>query len=485
MESRNDRVKRMDEIFHPRSIAVVGASSNPVASGYLYMDYLIKSGYKGKIYPINPKGGEILGLQAYSAIENVPGDVDFVICAIAAKFVPDMLKQCGPKNVRAVHMFTGRMAETGDEKGIEFENYIANVAREQGVRIIGPNCPGIYHPKERIVTNYDVSLEPGSVGVIIQSGGMSWDLTRYADLRGIRFSKVIAMGNGVDLTACDYLEYMTYDDDTRVIAMYLEGVKDGPRFFELLREATAVKPVIILKGGKVPKGQKRTASHTAVMAGAYSTWKTMFRQCNVVQARDFSDLVDLIAGFDRLPPLKGKRAGVIGGGGGISVLAGDEVEQAGLDVVDLPNEVREFIGEREPMMKHWMGNPVDFSITTGTKVDPHELLVAMSKSAGFDILLCKITEDLPLSVENYQKWVEKEISIFLSVAQEKNLPLVVSLGNPLMGSRALEDKRWLCLFDARQSLIENGIPFYATTNIAAGVVSRVADYYLRRDDIKD
>ena len=219
METGRAKFKELDGVFHPRSIAVVGASNNPLSTGFLYMDYLMKAGYQGALYPINPKGGEILGKQVYQSVVDVPGEVDYVVCAIAAKFVPDMLRQCGTKGVRAVHLFTGRMSETGDEKGIEIENAIAEEARKQGVRLIGPNCPGLYYPKERIVTNYDVCVEPGSVGVIFQSGGMSWDFSRYADLRGIRFSKVVAMGNAVDINECDLLEYFIEDDETKVIAM--------------------------------------------------------------------------------------------------------------------------------------------------------------------------------------------------------------------------------------------------------------------------
>ncbi len=482
MESQNDRLKNLDFVFNPRSIAVVGASNNPFSSGFLYMDYHIKSGFEGPIYPVNPKGGEIMGLQAYTSIKEIPGEVDFAIGCVAAKFVPAMLQDCGEKNVKGVHLFTGRLTETGSEEGAEMERVIAEEAKKAGVRLIGPNCPGLYSPKAKVVTNYDMSTEPGSVAAFLQSGGMSWDFSRYALLRGIRFTNVISFGNAIDINECDLLEYFTQDDETKVIAMYLEGTKDGRRFFEALRAATAVKPVIILKGGKTEAGVKRTFSHTATISGSFNTWEVMIRQCNAIQAKDFSDLLDLTAGFNLLPPITGKKVGVVGGGGGHSVVSGDEVEMAGLDVVDLPEDVRNFVGEREPMMKDWIGNPIDFSMTTGTKVLPHELLKCMTESDGFDFLMCKVTEDLPLAVDGYQEWLKGEVDIYIDVSKSKVKPLTVTVGHPMMGSTDLADKRWQTLFELRESLIQNQIPFFATNNIAAGVVNRVVEYYQKKEN---
>ena len=208
----------------------------------------------------------------------------------------------------------------------------------------------------------------------------------------------------------------------------------------------------------------------------------MFRQCNAVQATDFSDLIDLTAGFDLLPPIHGKKVGVVGGGGGISVLSADEAEQAGLDVVDLPTSVRDFVGEREPMMRDWIGNPVDFSITTGTKVLPHDLLKAMTETTGFDFLICKVTEDLPLAVDGYEKWLKGELDIYIDVSKNKVKPIIVTVGNPMMGADALSDKRWQTLFDLRESLIQNKIPFFATNKIAANVANRVVEYYQNREN---
>jgi acyl-CoA synthetase (NDP forming) len=395
-----------------------------------------------------------------------------------------MLRQAGEKGVKAVHLFTGRLSETGTAEGREMENAIADAARKAGVRLIGPNCPGLYYPKERIVTNYDVCVEPGSVGVIFQSGGMSWDFSRYADLRGIRFSKVIAMGNAVDLNESDLLEYMTYDPETKVIAMYIEGVKDGPRFFRALKEATARKPVIILKGGKSAAGTKRTVSHTSAIAGSFNTWEVLFRQCNVVQAKDFTDLLDMTAAFNLLPPIMGKRAGVIGGGGGISVLSADECEKAGLEMPELPDEIQDFIREVAPELSGWMSNPVDFSLPPGTKLSPHDLLRKMTETPAFDFLICKLTEDLPLAIDGYEKWLMGEVDIYIDVSKKKQKPFTVSVGNPLMGAEPLDDKRWRTLFEIRSRLIENGIPFFANNNVAANAISRVADYYMRREELK-
>lgn len=255
--------EELEEIFHPRSIAVVGASNNPDSSGFLYMDYLLQGGYPGRLYPINPRGEKILGIQSYPNLDDVPGEVDYVICCIAAESVPDMLRQCGRKGVKAAQLYTARLTETGQEKARELEQIIGEEAKRQGVRLIGPNCTGLFYPKERITTQYDFCMEPGSVGAACQSGGISWEFSRHAALRGVRFSKVIGYGNALDLNESDFLEYFAQDEETDLIALYIEGVREGRRFFRALRETSRIKPVIILKGGKTGAGRKRAFSSPA------------------------------------------------------------------------------------------------------------------------------------------------------------------------------------------------------------------------------
>lgn len=470
-------METLEEIFHPQSIAVVGASENPSAYGYCFLSYLCEGGYQGKIYPVNPEKESILGFKAYPSLAEIPGDVDYVICCINAARVIDLLKQCPAKNVKAVHLFTGRLSETGNVEDQKLEQEITQVAKALGVRLIGPNCMGIYYPREGITFNYDLPLAPGKVGGFFQSGGISGEFARYAALRGVRFSKIVSYGNAVDLNECDFLEYFSRDRETEVIVMYLEGVKDGRRFLKTLRRVTQVKPVIVLKGGRGKAGTKSAASHTASVAGAFNTWETVFKQGRAIQTADLSELIDLAACFYFLPPLARKQVGIIGGGGGKAVLAADECEEAGLNIIPLPEEIKRFVKERNPKMVSWLGNPVDFSILPGTGIEPIEMLEIMAKSPQFDFFIGNITEDNPFSEKVWVSWVEAEVEQYLAVARQKLKPLVVTMGNPELAEAEVGNWRWKTLLRQRERLVAAGIPVFPNVKRAARAISKMITYY--------
>lgn len=482
MALNQEMIQRLNRAFNPESVAIVGASNNPNSFGYLFMDWFIQAGYSGKLYPVNPKGEEIIGCQSYKNLTDIPGEIDYVICCIAGNMVPDLIRQCAAKNARVVHIFTGRMSESGDAKGMELEMEIARLAKANDISIIGPNCVGIYHPKAKLTTNYDQSMVPGPVGAIFQSGGMSWDYTRYASLRGVTFSKVISLGNAIDLNESDYLDYLAQDEETKVIVMYLEGVKEGRRFFKTLREAASRKPIIALKGGKSESGTKRTMSHTASLAGSYNTWGTLFHQCNVTQAEDLTELIDLTVAFQFMAPLTGKKAGVVGGGGGKSVLSADEVERAGFNLIPLPPHVRNYIMERNPEMVDWMGNPVDLSLTPGTKMKSSEFLRRMAESPEFDLLFCATTEDQPSGEKGWTDWVISDTDEFLKLAAEKLKPIVLTIGNPELTTKQVENWRWRTLLEQRERMIASQLPTFSSVSRAALAVNKLVNYYQRRND---
>ena len=258
----------LEEILHPKSIAVAGASDNPDAQGYSFTCHLLDYGYRGKIYPVNPRHSEILGIKAYSRIRDIPGPVDYVISAVPASAVLDMLDDCAQKGVKCVHLFTARFSETGRQEAAALEQEILEKARKFGIRLIGPNCMGVYYPREGMSFGYDFPREQGSVGLVAQTGGGAAIVINVASMRGVRFSKVISYGNALDFNECDYLDYFSQDPETKIILMYIEGVKDGRRFFNSLRRAAAAKPVVILKGDRGKSGARAIASHTASLAGS-------------------------------------------------------------------------------------------------------------------------------------------------------------------------------------------------------------------------
>ena len=296
----------LEFIFQPKSIAIVGASNNPASFGCDYMNYMLSYGYSGELYPINPKQNEVLGLKAYPSLQHVPGEIDYVVCCIAIGNVPDLLTQCSHKGVKAVHIFAGRGSETGRPQAKELEAEILKRAKEYGIRLLGPNCLGIFCPKSGLSFGYDFPKEPGAVGAIVQSGGNSTDLIHFASLRGIRFSKVVSYGNALDINQNDLLEYFLQDPETGIILCFIEGLRgSGKTFLELLRKAASLKPVIICKGGRTRAGARWTLSHTASLAGSAKIWETAIRQAGAIPSRDIDELVDMAVAFYLMPPVRG------------------------------------------------------------------------------------------------------------------------------------------------------------------------------------
>ena len=242
-------------MFNPRSIAVVGASSAMHnAATNLFIDSMLAFGYKGKIYPINPNESEVRGLKVYANVRDVPGPVDHVISAIPAKMIPQLLDDCKAKGVKTLHLYTAGFAETGiDDRG-DMQHSLAEAARGSGVRILGPNCMGIYCPSSGVTFCPDFPREAGNVSFISQSGSYSLLVVRGAGARGVRFSKMVSYGNASDIDECDLIEYLGNDDETKVVAAYIEGTKDGHQLRKVLTEAAAKKPVIIIKKGGTEAG---------------------------------------------------------------------------------------------------------------------------------------------------------------------------------------------------------------------------------------
>ncbi len=470
-------IKTIDDIFHPRSIAVVGASQNTRSHGYQYLRFLIDSGYRGCIYPVNPRDMDILGLQTYPALEEIPGNVDYVICCINATLVVDLLRQCARKKVKAVHLFTAQLSETGDEKACHLEEEIKKEAKKLGIRLLGPNCMGIYYPRERIAFNHDLCMEPGSIGAIVQSGGLAGEIVRLATLRGVRFSKVVSYGNAADLNETDFLEYFMWDNETKVILMYIEGTRNGREFFKALRRATKIKPVIILKGGRSKAGIKSVASHTASMAGSIDTWQVVFQQAKAVQAKSLNELVDLSVAFYFLPPITGKQVGIAGGGGGKSVLSSDEYEEAGLEVIPIPEEIMKFLESKNPKITRWLGNPVDASILASLNIKSVDIIRCMAESPVFDLLSINASEDSLFFKELWIEFIESDVNGCLMIHKERLKPVVAVVGNPEMDASQVENWRWQALFRMREQLIKEGIPVFSCPGRAAAAISKLVDYY--------
>jgi len=477
--------EHLDLAFHPHSIAVVGASGNPGSMGHRYVAHLISYGYRGQIYPVTPYWAEVLRLKAYPSLKDIPGAVDYVICCLPASKVPNLLAECPEKGVKVVHLFTGRFSETGREDATRIEMEVLRRARELGIRLIGPNCMGIYHPKEGIAFTYDFPTEPGTVGMFLQSGGAATEFIHYASLRGIRFSKVISYGNALDLNEADFLEYLCQDPETRIIASYIEGVRDGRRFLNVLSRATVSKPVIILKAGRGGAGAGAAISHTAALAGSLKTWETAIRQAGAIQAQTLEEMMDLVVSFYFLPPLLGTRVGIVGGGGGRSVLSADEWEEAGFNVVRLPPEIEEEIKKTLPeLWWGWIRNPIDVSIfpeeAHATNLTGN-MMRMMAQSPHFDLLIANITVGGPFSKTELAAIIKREVEDSIDIHEKGIKPLAVVLNTGTLGVEDFDDLRWRCLAEEKTKLLAARIPVYSSAAQAGSAILPVINYYRRRE----
>jgi acyl-CoA synthetase (NDP forming) len=325
----------LEYLFHPKTIAVVGASSDPSNYfGYVYMAALSQFGEN--LYPVNPRRTEIHGLKAYPTLRDIPVPIDYVVCSIPAAQVPELIEESSAKGARVVQISSAGFSEAGDEQGARLEKELVETARRVGIRIIGPNCMGIYCPSAGLSYNSTFSKESGAVGYLSQSGGQTTYMVNHGTFRGIRFSKAISYGNACDLNESDFLDYFADDLETKVISSYIEGTTDGQRLLKALEKASRVKPVIVCKGGQTDAGTRAVAGHTGALAGSKQTWEAAFRQSGVIQVSSIEEMADVLLAFLRLRTPAGRRVGIVGVGGGASVQAADECEKAGLVVPLLP-----------------------------------------------------------------------------------------------------------------------------------------------------
>lgn len=322
------------DLFLPRSIAVVGASTDPRKVGYAAFRNLLR--FKGDLYPVNPKRDEILGRKAYPSLKALPGPVDMVVIAIPAPLVPGVIEEAGHAGARLVVVLSAGFREAGEEGARLEETLVAN-AKKAGIRIVGPNCLGIMLPPYRINTTFDpVSPRPGTIAFISQSGAVITMVVDWSLPEEIGFSMVISVGNQADLTFQDYLHYAEQDANTRSIIMYVEEIRDGCGFLRIVRRVAARKPVIVLKSGASERGQRTASSHTGSLAGDYEVYRGAFEQAGVIAVDSFSEAFQIaeLLGSEGYPV--GRRALVVTSGGGLAVLSSDYAERFGVDLIDLP-----------------------------------------------------------------------------------------------------------------------------------------------------
>ena len=380
MDSIEELMTQLDTLFHPESVAVVGVPRG-MKTGKLFLMALLDQGFPGPIYPVHPEAKEIDGLKAFPTVSDIPGPVDLAIVLIPHHQSLAVIKDCAAKGVKGVVLFTAGYKETGTKEGAALEEELVRVARSAGMRLIGPNCMGLYAPKSGLAFFPQLSKEPGPVGIISHSGSLANILARTATQRGIRFSKAVSLGNECDLTSADFLAYLGNDPETRLIGAYLEGIKNGPFFLEALRKASLKKPVILWKVGFTLEGSRAASSHTGALAGSWEVWEGVVRQGGAIPVVGFEAWMDTLMGFSFLTDRLGDRLAVISGPGGLAVSAAEACGTVGLKLAELTPQTRTALAEFTPPTGTSLRNPIDVGLTASLDM---EIYIQAARTAAQD-----------------------------------------------------------------------------------------------------
>jgi len=381
----------LEEFFHPKSVAVIGASTSPGKLGYAVLENLVEGGYAdvGTIYPINPKADEILGQKTYPSVLDVPGEIDLAVVVIPYKFVPPILEDCGKKNIPAVVIISAGFREAGME-GLERELELVEIADKYNIRLIGPNCLGIIDTFTPVNASFSAGTPPqGPMAFMSQSGALGTAILDWAQAGRLGLAKFVSLGNKADVSEIDLLEAWADDKDTNVILMYSEGLPNGQKFIKVAREVTKNKPVVAIKSGVTKSGSRAVSSHTGSLAGSEQAYQAAFQQAGVLRAPDMASMFDMALALGYQPVLKNDRIAIITNAGGPGILATDALERSGMSLARLEVET---IQELEKFLPDAASaaNPVD--VLGDAKADRYKFaLDKVSKDPNVDGIMVVLT----------------------------------------------------------------------------------------------
>ncbi|MFH1489396.1 MAG: CoA-binding protein [Pseudomonadota bacterium] len=452
---------RLDYIFRPRSIAVVGASDNPGKIGFRYVSHIKEGGYPGKIYPLNPRGGDILGMKVYPNLDAIDDAVDMAVILTGAATVPHIMQDCVRKGVKGVVLITAGFSETG-EQGKRLETEVLEIARQGGIRVVGPNCLGVVNTGMGLNCTAIpfVPRKKGNMGFISQSGSSLELLFSWTLERGIYFNKVVSSGNEADLKLNDYLDYFADDPEIEVIMLYIEGLdrENGRRFLDLASRTSRKKPIVALKSGRTRAGAEAIKTHTGALGGRPEIYSALFRQCGITEAKTYEALFDYGLAFSggRLP--RGNRVAILGPGGP-GVNAADTCEESGVKVGEFSPRTREKLKGMMPGFMAAVKNPLDLSISAA--MDQREKF--------YEALLEDETCDGAIFLTSAIFYMKKFTEIMKRLYAGSSRPLLIGAIMSTVLPEMLESAR---------TLGEAGIPFYPSPERAAGAYAAL----VRRSD---
>lgn len=375
----------LSTFFRPNGVALIGASRDPAKLGYAVLRNLLQHGYTGPVYPVNPKADEILGVRCYPSILDVPDPVELAVIIAPAAATPDIVEQIGQRGIHAAIIISGGFSEIG-LPGVELENRIVEIARRHSIRLIGPNCVGVVDTHTPLDTTFVPDMpKPGVITFVSQSGAVCGGVIDWASGAGIGLSRIVTLGNQADLSETDILESLADDDNTRVIAMYLEGVDDGRRFADVARRVSERKPIVAIKVGFTEAGRKAAASHTGALAGTDSAYDAAFHHAGIIRVPHLEALFDASISLANQPLPRGERVAILTNAGGPGTMASDALESQGLHLAALTDEtkfcLRQFLQPHASVI-----NPVDM-LGGADEHDYARALDALMQDPGVDAVL--------------------------------------------------------------------------------------------------
>ena len=457
---------KLDRAFSPECVAVVGDSNR---NNFRWLRS--QRNFRGKLYSVqvNPKTVEsikALGVENYASLLDIPESIDLVIVAVPRAVALGVLDDCIRKEVAAAHFYTSGFSETDSEEGIRLERLLTERAEEANFHLIGPNCLGIFNPRLEIkYTPEQYSNFTGPVGFISQSGTNAITFSMDAYLQGVYVSKSVSFGNGIVLDSPDFLEYLGRDLETKVIGMYLEGVKDGRRFLRVLREVSARKPVVIWKGGRTEAGMRAIASHTGSLALPRLIWDAAVQQCGAINVSSMEELIDTLKALLYLSPVYGDRVAIAGGSGGQSVAIADVFAEAGLEVPRLTRESYDEFATFFSLIGGGYVNPIDTG--NANRGQMRRILEILEQDSNIDNLVMVMSANTHWQTPEQ---IQSDIDLIAGIRAKEAKPVMVII--PFSTSKEMEEAKGLNL-----KLQEKGVPSFATMGRGALALKNALDYY--------
>ncbi|MEK6941422.1 MAG: CoA-binding protein [archaeon] len=448
----------LENLFFPKNVAVIGASAEPQSIGRAVFENFLQGSLADNTFPVNPNHAEILGKKSYKSIKDIPAEIDLALIVVPAKFVPQVLQECADKKTKAAIIISAGFAEIGEKKLTQQLQTI--IDKNPKIRTIGPNCFGVTCPKNNLNTTFSASAKTGmpkegTVSFLSQSGALGVAILDWMSTQEFGLSKFVSYGNAMDVDEADLLDYFSRDTDTKIITMYIEGVKEGRKFMKIAKKTSLKKPIVVLKGGVHDETHRATASHTGSLAGSTEVYEAMFRQTGIIQAKTLEELFSFAKILENEPLPKGNRVQIITNGGGFGIVTADAVLSEGMRLAQIDEKIKKVLRKTFPPTVT-IANPLDLV----GDADEKRYSLAINKALqdkNVDIIMVLVLFNTPAIDTGIVTELKK-------IRQKAKKPiLVVTIGSHYTQQR-------------RHELEQAGIITFAYPNVAARGIRALSDY---------